>query len=130
MVKAWLPSSIICDPNCEADENKGRVWIIAIRDIEAGEELTYDYNLYDGDLDDPSPCSCGTPDCRGSMYSEKELGRRAKALRRRSMKKKDRSGEEIQNLTIRAVIGQVEPVYETPSSPSTSWRHSSRRPKL
>jgi SET domain-containing protein len=72
-----------CDPNCEADEIKGRVWIVAARDIEAGEELTYDYNLYDGDLDDPSPCSCGARNCRGSMYSEAELARRAKALRHR-----------------------------------------------
>jgi len=77
-----------CDPNCEADEIKGRVWIIAARDIEAGEELTYDYNLYDGDLDDPSPCSCGARNCRGSMYSEEELVRRARALRRRSLRKK------------------------------------------
>ena len=58
-----------CNPNCEADEIKGRVWIIAIRNIEPGEELTYDYNLYDGDLYDPSLCSCGAPNCRGSMYS-------------------------------------------------------------
>lgn len=41
-----------CDPNCEADEVKGRVIIRAIRNIEAGEELAYDYNLYDGDPDD------------------------------------------------------------------------------
>jgi SET domain-containing protein len=75
-----------CNPNCEADEIKGRVWIIATRDIEAGEELTYDYNLYDGDLDDPSPCSCGAPNCRGSMYSEKEIARRARAPRRRKKK--------------------------------------------
>jgi uncharacterized protein len=72
-----------CDPNCEADEIKGRVWIIAARDIQAGEELTYDYNLYDGELDDLSPCSCGASNCRGSMYSEKELARRTRALRRR-----------------------------------------------
>jgi len=76
-----------CNPNCEADEIKGRVWITATRDIEPGEELTYDYNLYDGDLDDLSPCSCGAPNCRGSMYSEKELTRRARALRRRKKKK-------------------------------------------
>jgi len=75
-----------CDPNCEADEIKGRVWIIAARDIQAGEELTYDYNLYDGDLDDPSPCSCGASNCRGSMYSEEELTKRARASRRRSQK--------------------------------------------
>jgi SET domain-containing protein len=80
-----------CDANCEADEIKGRVWIIAARDIEAGEELTYDYNLYDGDLDDPSPCFCGAKNCRGSMYSEEELAKRAKALRRRSTMKKKAS---------------------------------------
>jgi SET domain-containing protein len=65
-----------CDPNCEADEVKGRVIIRAIRRISPGEELAYDYNLYDGDLDDPALCSCGTRKCRGSMYSEKELRRR------------------------------------------------------
>jgi SET domain-containing protein len=65
-----------CDPNCEADEIKGRVIIRAIRNIAPGEELGYDYNLYDGDLDDPAPCYCGAKRCRGSMYSPKELKRR------------------------------------------------------
>jgi uncharacterized protein len=66
-----------CDPNCEADEIDGRVWIIALRDIAAGEELTYDYNLYDGDEDDDSPCLCGARNCRRSLYSPDELERRA-----------------------------------------------------
>jgi SET domain-containing protein len=68
-----------CDPNCEADEIDGKVIITAVRKIEAGEELTYDYNLYDGDLEDESPCFCGMKLCRGSMYSEKELEKRAKS---------------------------------------------------
>jgi uncharacterized protein len=68
-----------CDPNCEADEIDGKVTITAIRNIEAGAELTYDYNLYDGDLEDESPCFCGLKRCRGSMYSEKELEKRAKS---------------------------------------------------
>jgi SET domain-containing protein len=68
-----------CDPNCESDEIDGQVWIIALRDIAAGEELTYDYNLYDGDDDDPAICQCGTSTCRGSMYSPEELEERAKA---------------------------------------------------
>jgi uncharacterized protein len=67
-----------CDPNCEADEIKGRVIIRAIRRISAGEEIAYDYNLYDGDEDDPALCFCGVKKCRGSMYSEKELWRRRK----------------------------------------------------
>jgi uncharacterized protein len=67
-----------CDPNCEAEEIDGHVWIIALRDIAAGEELTYDYNLYDGDGNDLALCFCGARNCRGSMYSEEELTRRAK----------------------------------------------------
>ena len=71
-----------CNPNCETDEVRGRVWIRAIRDIAAGEELTYDYNLYDGD-DDEAFCNCGAPaNCRGSMYSPEELKRRARATKR------------------------------------------------
>ncbi|HEV2697500.1 MAG TPA: SET domain-containing protein-lysine N-methyltransferase [Terriglobales bacterium] len=68
-----------CDPNCEADEVKARVIIRAIRRIEAGEEIAYDYNLYDGELDDPAPCFCGARNCRGSMYSAKERKRRKAA---------------------------------------------------
>ena len=65
-----------CDANCETDEIDERVWIIAARDIEAGEELTYDYNLYDGE--DDAPCLCGSKRCRGSLYSATHLRRLAK----------------------------------------------------
>jgi len=67
-----------CDPNCETDEFGEHIWIIATRDIAAGEELTYDYNLYDGDDDDEAVCQCGAKDCRGTMYGEEEIERRAK----------------------------------------------------
>ena len=39
----WINHS--CDPNCEADEEDGRVFIKALRNIRAGEELNYDYGL-------------------------------------------------------------------------------------
>ena len=65
-----------CDPNCEVDEVKGRVVINAIRDIAAGEELTYDYNLYDGE--DDAPCLCGAERCRGSLYSATHLRKLAR----------------------------------------------------
>jgi len=72
-----------CAPNCEADEVDGRVFINSIRDILPGEELTYDYNLYDGEMEDLSSCSCGSQKCRGTMYSEKEIKKRERALKRR-----------------------------------------------
>ena len=69
-----------CNPNCETVENNdGEVWIVALRDIAAGEELTYDYSLYDGDGEDLSTCACGASNCRGTLYSEEELARRAEA---------------------------------------------------
>src|SRR2546421_7926965 len=44
-----------CDPNCETDQIRNRIWIIALRNIEAGEELTYDYNLFDADPGELAP---------------------------------------------------------------------------
>jgi uncharacterized protein len=78
-----------CDPNCETDEIKGHVYIIAIRDIAAGEELVYEYNLYDSD-DDDADCYCGAKNCRGTMYSEDEVKRRERAARRKKAAKKKR----------------------------------------
>lgn len=71
-----------CDPNCEVDEVKGRVWLYAIRDIAAGEELVWDYNLYDDE--DPAPCHCGSPKCRGTMYSREWMAR----MRRKEARQK------------------------------------------
>ncbi|MBA3913555.1 MAG: SET domain-containing protein-lysine N-methyltransferase [Acidobacteriales bacterium] len=90
-----------CDPNCESDENDGEVWIIALKDIAAGEELTYDYNLYDGDEDDEAVCMCGSAECRGSMYSPEELEARAKAKTAAlaEQKKKLRQENELLNRT-------------------------------
>jgi len=75
-----------CDPNCETDEINGRVWIRAIRDIAAGEELTYDYCLYDGE--DDATCNCGAPNCRRTMYSSEELKKRTREKPQASFKLK------------------------------------------
>jgi uncharacterized protein len=72
-----------CDPNCEIDEVGKRAWIYALRDIAAGEELVWDYNLYDDEA--PAPCHCGSPKCRGTMYSREWMAKmRRKAKRKRS----------------------------------------------
>jgi hypothetical protein len=74
-----------CDPNCEVDEIKNRVWILAIRNIAAGEELLWDYNLYDDD--DPAPCHCGSPKCRGTMYSREWLAKLRRKAKRKAEKR-------------------------------------------
>ena len=75
-----------CAPNCETVERNQRIFIQAIRDIAAGEELLYMYNLYDSD-DDNADCYCGAPQCRGTMYSDEELARRARIAKRKTAKK-------------------------------------------
>ena len=74
-----------CDPNCETEEVRGRVWVMSLRPILPGEELTYDYNLYDGD-EDEARCHCGASNCRKTMYSAEEIARRKKAAQRKALK--------------------------------------------
>ena len=61
-----------CVPNCEIDIVKGRIYVRALRTIERGTELTYDYALEVEE--DPEPerrelfaCRCGSKRCRGTM---------------------------------------------------------------
>ena len=75
-----------CNPNCITEEIDGRVYIRATRDIAPGEELVYEYNLYDSDLEDTADCYCGADHCRGTMYSPAEVKRRNRALSRRAAK--------------------------------------------
>jgi len=58
-----------CEPNSETDIIDGQIWIVALRDIAAGEEITYNYTY---DLDDyrEHPCRCGTPSCVGYIIAE------------------------------------------------------------
>ncbi|MFZ1084407.1 MAG: SET domain-containing protein-lysine N-methyltransferase [Terracidiphilus sp.] len=74
-----------CDANCETSEEEDRVWVTAIKNIKAGEEITYDYCLYDGG-DDEARCNCGAKKCRGTMYSKEEI-RRRKAAAQKALKK-------------------------------------------
>ena len=70
----WINHS--CDPNCQADEREGRVFIKALRNIAAGEELHYDYGLiiderYTAKLKAEYPCWCGSRRCPGAFLAPK-----------------------------------------------------------
>lgn len=57
-----------CDPNAELQrwQVKGytRIGIFALRDIAAGEEITYDYQFFTAE---ETACRCGTAKCRGYL---------------------------------------------------------------
>ncbi len=67
----WNPARFLnhsCAPNCEAELIDGKIWIVALRDIRAGEEVTFDYGY---DLEDyrAHPCACGAPECVGYIVA-------------------------------------------------------------
>ena len=65
-----------CEPNCEADQQDGRIFITALRDIAPGDELSYNYGLvidqrYTRKLKKQFECRCGGAECRGTMLAPK-----------------------------------------------------------
>ena len=70
----WINHS--CRPNCEAEEDDGRIFIVALRRLQPGEELFFDYGLV---LDERQTakvrkryeCRCGARACRGTMLAPK-----------------------------------------------------------
>ncbi|MDF3037163.1 MAG: hypothetical protein K0S28_2437 [Paucimonas sp.] len=74
----WINHS--CDPNCEAREEEGRVFIYSLRDIKRGEELNYDYGLvleerYTKAVKESYACRCGAVNCRHTMLAPKRRKR-------------------------------------------------------
>ena len=68
----WNPARFInhsCEPNCEARQEDERIWIVALRDIRSGEELTFNYG-YDLQDYEEHPCHCGAPGCVGFMIAQ------------------------------------------------------------
>ena len=95
----WINHS--CKPNCEADEQEGRVFIKALRNIPAGQELFYDYGLiidapYTRKLLAEYPCWCGTKNCRGTLLAPKddEPGKKSKkAIKTKKVKDKKKTAK-------------------------------------
>ena len=81
-----------CKPNGVADEENGRVFIKALKNIKAGSELFYDYGLmidarYTKKLLADYPCWCGAKKCRGTLLAPKDKDDKPKKQDKK--KKKD-----------------------------------------
>ena len=81
-IARWINHS--CDPNCRAvmaedaqgRSTRDRILIESIRDIRAGEELSYDYGIvlaqrHTARLKAIWQCRCGSPACTGTMLKRK-----------------------------------------------------------
>ena len=64
----WNTARLInhsCNPNCEVEVKGYNIWVKAIKKIEKGEELNYDYGFnYDSDYKQ-FPCKCRSKNCCG-----------------------------------------------------------------
>ncbi len=59
-----------CNPNCEVEIKNGKIWIVSIKNIKKGVELSYDYG-YEFDEEDYADhvCKCGAKKCIGYVIS-------------------------------------------------------------
>jgi len=81
----WNPARFLnhsCAPNCDAELQEGRLWIVANRDIPQGEEITFNYG-FDLESYRDYPCHCGSLDCVGYIVAEEFFAhvRRSSGLR-------------------------------------------------
>lgn len=75
-----------CDPNCEAVADGRRIYIQAVRNIEPGTELTYDYRYQrhgtsEADARRLYPCHCGSSKCRGTILAPRKKKKRKAAAK-------------------------------------------------
>jgi hypothetical protein len=118
-----------CDPNCESTVEKRRVYIEAIRDIEPGAELTYDYQIQREDddpdnIDEVFACRCGFAQCRGTMLWPTER----KAKRKKAQKKaKKKAGKKAKKKANEKARSAAKP--KTGSAAKTKKKSNAPKPK-
>uniref|UniRef100_A0AAY4DJ39 Histone-lysine N-methyltransferase ASH1L-like n=1 Tax=Denticeps clupeoides TaxID=299321 RepID=A0AAY4DJ39_9TELE len=58
-----------CEPNCEMQKwsvnGVYRIGLFALKDMNSGTELTYDYNFHSFNTEEQQVCKCGSESCRG-----------------------------------------------------------------
>jgi SET domain-containing protein len=79
-----------CAPNCDVTHTTRTIWIVALRDIKAGEELSYNYGY---DIKDylAHPCQCGASTCCGYILDQQYWG--LIHLTEESLRGSDQSGD-------------------------------------
>ena len=82
-----------CAPNCQTVNTNKRIFIEALRTIQPGEELAYDYQIQRddddaADVDVVFACRCGAKSCRGSMLEAPKKKRKSASKRKSSAKRK------------------------------------------
>ncbi|RHY29429.1 hypothetical protein DYB32_005143 [Aphanomyces invadans] len=64
-----------CNPNASfiMSETEPVVQLVAIKPIAKGQDITFDYNTTEWDMDEKFDCQCGDAACRGHVHGAKFL---------------------------------------------------------
>ena len=76
-----------CDPNCEPDVIKNRIWLLSTRKIKKGEELSYNYG-FDLECYEEHQCRCGAKRCVGYITAEENWRKLKKLIAKKKKKEK------------------------------------------
>lgn len=71
-----------CSPSCEAQNVDGEIWLVALRNIKKGEELTFDYGYALEHWQD-HPCRCGSENCVGYIVRREDWPKLKRLTKRR-----------------------------------------------
>lgn len=82
-----------CDPNLRAQPARGHVLYVSKRRIEAGEELTVDYQFLPDDR--KIACQCGASNCRGTINLSAEQWARLRQFKTSSMSSESTGGRSM-----------------------------------
>ena len=107
-----------CDPNCEMQKwyvnGQYRMALFALKDIQSGDELTYDYNFSLFNPTEGQTCKCGSENCRGviggrsqrvnGVLIEEKKKAPTKNNKKEICRKRKRAGTELENANCIAKI--------------------------
>ena len=83
-----------CNPNCEAQiDDDLNIWLVATRDIENDEELSFNYGFGLDDFE-KHPCRCGSKKCVGYIVSEDYWPELRRVLKKRKIKAEKKAAKE------------------------------------
>ena len=114
----WNTARLInhsCQPNCEAWMKGQRIFIHALRNIKAGEELSFDYG-FDIETWEDHPCLCGSKHCVGYIVSRSQWPELAIRKAARTAAKSEEIEKPIakKHGTKKACRDQVRPSHQQP----------------
>lgn len=119
-----------CQPNCEMQKwsvnGQFRMALFALRDIENGEELTYDYNFSLFNPADGQVCKCGSEVCRGVIGGKSQRVRQLPVETKEIKHQPGRVGRPRKNQAKRTTNNSLKEV----STPQTSMSFLSSQVKL